>query len=166
MKQVLSMVVCLGIISAFTACGGEVEIAKVGKRAPEFDLMALDGSKFSSASLEGKPVILNFWATWCQPCLKEIPEFKEFADESDIELIGIALDKDGARSVKPFVEKHQINYPILLGNEELFQQFNGFGIPHTVILDADYNVAKVYRGTITKSDLEHDLAAVTGNNQG
>ena len=160
MKQPLSLIICTCLIVMGSACGGETEIAQVGQTAPAFDLMALDGTEFSSASLKGQPVILNFWATWCQPCLTEIPEFKEFAAESKVKLIGIALDKDGARSVKPFVEKHQINYPILLGNEELFQQFNGFGIPHTVILDADYKVVKVYRGTITKDDLENDLASV------
>jgi thiol-disulfide isomerase/thioredoxin len=163
MKQLLSLVIGTCFIAAFTACGGEIEIVQVGQRAPNFNLVALDGTEFSSVSLEGQPVILNFWATWCQPCLKEIPELKEFAAESNVKLIGIALDKDGARSVKPFVEKHQINYPILLGNEELFQKFNGFGIPHTVILDADYKVVKVYRGTITKLDLENDLATLAQN---
>jgi len=163
MKQSMYLILSVCFLGVFSACGGGTEIAQVGQRAPEFDLMALDGTEFSSSSLEGQPVILNFWATWCQPCLKEIPEFKEFASESNIKLIGIALDKDGARSVKPFVEKHQMNYPILLGTEELFQQFNGFGIPHTVILDSDYKVAKVYRGTITKDDLESDLATVVGN---
>ena len=157
MKYV-SWLICLIMITA--GCGGgETQTVEIGKRAPAFNLVALDGTEVSSESLEGEVVVLNFWATWCQPCLKEIPDLKEMA-ASKTKIVGIALDKDGARTVKPFVEKHGINYPILLGNEELFQRFNGFGIPHTVLLDKEYRIVKVYRGSITKDTLERDLEKI------
>jgi thiol-disulfide isomerase/thioredoxin len=158
-RMVLSCFICLAILTA--GCGGEEEqIMQTGARAPDFTLASLDGDEVTSQSLEGQVVVLNFWATWCPPCLKEIPELKEMAAESKVKIIGIALDKDGSRVVKPFVERHEINYPILIGNEEVFQRFNGFGIPHTVLLDSKYNVAKVYRGRVTKAALEEEIEAI------
>jgi thiol-disulfide isomerase/thioredoxin len=105
-------------------------------------------------------VIPNFWATWCQPCLKEIPELKKLAAESKVQIVGIALDKSGLKAVGPFVERHGINYAILLGDQETFQRFDGFGIPHTLVLDSSYKVFKVYRGAVTREALEKDLQAI------
>lgn len=151
----------LGLAILTAGCGGDDEpVMQTGARAPEFTLASLNGDEVSSKSLEGEIVILNFWATWCQPCLKEIPELKELAAEKTAKVVGVALDKDGARVVQPFVDRHEINYSILIGTEELFQRFNGFGIPHTILLDPEYNVAKVYRGRVTKAALEKDIEAI------
>jgi peroxiredoxin len=85
---------------------------------------------------------------------------KTLAAESNVQIVGIALDKNGAKAVKPFVERHGINYTILLGNDEVFQEFDGFGIPHTVVLDASYRVVKMYRGPVTRGALEQDLRSI------
>src|SRR6266481_9208752 len=75
----------------------------VGNQAPSFSLMSLDGTTVKSSALKGSVVVLNFWATWCQPCMSEIPELKQVAASSKAKVIGIALDQDGLQSIKPSV---------------------------------------------------------------
>src|SRR5436190_10873581 len=124
--QVLITIACA--ISAISlGCGhgeqGSGSIV-VGSRAPEFSLKSLEGATVTNSSLEGSIVVLNFWATWCGPCVKEIPDLKEVAASSNARVVGIALDEDGMKAVKPFVDRYGINYTVLLGDQNLFQRFN------------------------------------------
>jgi thiol-disulfide isomerase/thioredoxin len=132
----------------------------VGGQAPSFSLTSLDGTTVKSGALKGNVVVLNFWATWCQPCMSEIPELKQLAASSKAKVVGIALDQDGAKTVKPFVASHEINYTVLVGNEEVFQRFNGLGIPYTLVLDSSQRIVKIYRGPTTREELEQDLMAI------
>ena len=151
---------CILLVAAL-GCGGPAEVEiRQGAVAPDFKLKSLDGTWVESSSFKGESVVLNFWATYCQPCLKEIPELKKLAAESKVQIVGIALDKNGLNAVRPFVERHGINYAVLLGDQETFQRFDGFGIPHTVVLDPAYEVFKVYRGAVTREMLEEDLQAI------
>jgi peroxiredoxin len=140
--------------------GPSPEDVVVGNRAPDFALTSVDGTTVKSISLKGNVVVLNFWATWCQPCMGEIPELKEFAASSKARVVSIALDEDGLRAVKPFVENHQINYTVLLGDQRTFQQFNGLGIPYTLVLDRSQRIVKIYRGPATRASLEEDLKLI------
>src|SRR6185503_1136522 len=152
------------ILLFITSCEpNEADPASVvgGAQAPSFSLSALDGTTVKSDSLKGNVVILNFWATWCQPCMGEIPELKQFAASSKARVVGIALDQEGAKTIKPFVASNQINYTVLVGNEELFQRFNGLGIPYTLVLDPSQRIVKIYRGPTTKESLEQDLVAIS-----
>lgn len=133
----------------------------VGSETPSFSLTSLDGSTVKSTALKGDVVVLNFWATWCQPCMSEIPDLKQLAANSKVRVIGIALDQDGVKAVQPFVTSHQINYTVLVGNEEVFQRFNGLGIPYTLVLDPSQRIVKIYRGPTTREALEQDLAAIS-----
>ena len=148
----LTLVACCG-------CGGaaEPEVIEAGSPAPKFRLKSLDGRTVESGSLEGRPVVLNFWATWCAPCREEMPELKQLAASGAAQVVGIALDEGGADAVKPFVELHGINYTVLLGDQETFTRFDGVGIPYTLLLDSSLRVVKSYRGTITREALERDL---------
>ena len=102
-------------------------------------------------------MIINFWATWCQPCLKEIPALKQIASESNARVVGIALDEGGANPVRQFVDRNHINYKVLLGNEKVFRRFEGFAIPHTVVLDRDHKVVNIHRGPATFEEFQRDL---------
>lgn len=159
----LKLFFCLSAI-LLVSCSGlddtSPEQVVVGNQAPTFSLTALDGATVKSSSLKGSTVILNFWATWCQPCMSEIPELKELADTSRVKIIGIALDQDGLKTVKPFVEDYKINYTVLLGDENVFQRFNGVGIPYTLVLDSSQRIVKIYRGPVTKETLEQALNTI------
>ncbi len=132
----------------------------VGDPLPGFSLAALDGSQVDSGSLAGKPVVLNFWATWCQPCLREIPELGALAEDDRLEVVGIALDEEGQAAVQPFVQSHGMRYRILLGNQEVFLSMGGIAIPYTLVLDPDLRLVNVYRGPAKRADLERDVERI------
>ena len=167
MKSLL-LKLCVGTVALFLAsCGGTSEESgsvEIGQRAPGFSLKAIDGSTVASRSLQGKIVVLNFWATWCGPCVKELPDLQQVAASSGAKVVGIALDEDGVKSVKPFVEQHGLhqaaNYTFLLGDQQLFERFNGLNIPYTLLLDQEQRVVKVYRGPTTREILEQDVQAI------
>jgi thiol-disulfide isomerase/thioredoxin len=158
----LKFMFCFLFLAAIAGCSETSNPADVvvGSRAPEFALTSLDGTTVKSKSLQGNVVVLNFWATWCQPCMGEIPELKEFAASSKAKVVAIALDEDGLKAVKPFVENHGINYAVLLGDQDVFQRFNGLGIPYTLVLDRSQRIVKIYRGPATKLSLEEDLKLI------
>jgi len=164
MRPHIALILACAIAAFSFGCGrgaeGSGSIA-LGNRAPEFSLKSLEGATVTSSSLEGDIVVLNFWATWCGPCMKEIPDLKEVAASSKAKVVGIALDEEGLKAVKPFVDRYGLNYTVLLGNQDLFQRFNGFGIPYTLVLDRSQRVVKIYRGPTTKEVLEQALMAIS-----
>lgn len=132
----------------------------VGNTIPDFSLTSLEGKTVNKESLKGEVVVLNFWASWCTPCMTEIPELKEVAANSKAKVVGIALDETGLETVKPFVDAHQINYTVAVGTQDLFQQFNGVGIPYTLVLDPSQRIVKIYRGPTDRESLEADLRKI------
>lgn len=149
------------LLSTLAACSGPPKPLRMeaGVELPSFTLPSLDGSEVSSDSFGagGKVTVVNFWATWCQPCRKEMPELSAMAEDPRVEVVGIALDEEGAATVAPFVAEHRIEFPILLGNQEIFQRLGGHAIPYTLVLDSDRKVINVHRGPTTEADLENDL---------
>ena len=165
MKASFAKVFCclFVLVLSFSGCGtSEPDPASVvvGNQAPSFSLMSLDGTTVKSSALKGSVVVLNFWATWCQPCMSEIPELKQVATSSKAKVIGIAFDHDGVKTIKPFVASNSINYMVLVGDEEVFQRFNGVGIPYTLVLDPSQRIVKIYRGPTTKKAIEEDLKTI------
>lgn len=132
----------------------------VGNTIPDFSLEALDGKTVDRDSLKGEAVVLNFWASWCTQCRAEIAELKELAANSKTKIVGIALDEQGLETIKPFVESQGINYEVLVGDQEVFQQFNGVAIPYTLVLDRSQRIVKIYRGHAGRAALEADLRSI------
>jgi len=122
----------------------------VGTEAPEFALPDLDGKVVKSSDLRGKVVILDFWATWCPPCRQEVPHFvalqSKYRDQG-LEIVGLSLDKGGANDVKPFVEEYNVNYMMLIANDQTASDFGGItGIPTTFVLDKHGKIVKRFLG--------------------
>ena len=132
--------------------------------APDFVLKDVFGKDVKLSDFRGKIVILNFWATWCGPCRKEMPDFielqKEYAKDG-LQFIGIALDQEGAEKVRPFVEKNKISYPILIGNNDIADKYGGMNaIPVTFLIDRKGMIRNHYIGMRQKSDLEEMALAL------
>ena len=128
----------------------------LGQQRPEFAALDLDGELRNIKEWDGKIIFLNFWATWCPPCLKEIPEFIELQDsygDQGFQIIGLAIDDEAA--VRQYVEEVGMNYPSLVVEADgigLAKRFgNGIGaLPYTVIINRDGEISNTFRGELSK----------------
>ncbi|MEQ1519115.1 MAG: TlpA disulfide reductase family protein [Usitatibacteraceae bacterium] len=147
-------------------------IGLAGFGAFAFDMKDTEGASQRLASLNGKWVVVNFWATWCAPCVKEIPDIAEFAKSPDsiakgVRVIGVALDWfDGTKptaveqtKIKAFAKKVGHSYPLVLG-DEVTEKFFGKakGLPRTIIYDPSGKVAFEKTGPVTKALLARVIA--------
>ncbi len=129
--------------------------------APEFSLPLLAGSgELASSELEGKPLVINFWGSWCKPCEEELPTFQQtYADYQDeVEFVGINMrdDPDDARAM---AERFDLTYPLVIGATELESEFGLLGYPTTVFITSDYE--------LLDSDIEPDEGpTLLGGKQG
>jgi peroxiredoxin len=133
---------------------------RVRKAAPDFALDGSNGTPVRLSDYKGKVVLLNFWATWCHGCQLEIPWFVEFQDkyqDSGLAVIGVSMDGDGWKSVKPYLEQKKLNYPVVIGNEDLGKQFGLAGMPMTLLIDRDGKIAHSYPGVVAKAACESEI---------
>ena len=127
------------------------------------------GNKVSLADYKGKVVLLNFWATWCGPCKVEIPWFIEFQkqyQDRGFTVLGVSMDDDGWKSVKPYLGEHKINYPVVIGNDEVSHLYGGIdSIPKTFMVDRDGKIASVHTGLVSKGAYEKEIQSLLGAEQ-
>lgn len=136
------------------------------KPAPDFTLKDAEGHNVKLSDFRGKVVLLNFWATWCGPCQLEIPWFIDFEKQyksQGLEVIGVSMDDDGWAAIKPFVAAHNVNYPILLGNDSVTQLYGGIdSLPTTFLIDRNGRVAKVHVGLAGKNEYLDEIKSLLG----
>ena len=123
---------------------------KEGVAAPDFTGELMDGTSITLSELQGKPVIINFWATWCGPCVKEMPAFERLKDDFGDKIGIIAVNcGDDAETVKDFVEENGYTFPVVLDEEySISMLYPTNSIPYTVVVDAEGKVTHISTGAL------------------
>lgn len=130
----------------------------VGKpEVPALQATTIDGRAYDLAERRGKWVVVNFWATWCAPCLKEMPELSALdAMREHIEVIGLAYEEIEPEAMRSFLEKHPVSYPIAI--LDVYSPPQDFatprGLPMTYLIAPDGKVARQFLGPVTAKDIE------------
>ncbi len=157
-------------VKAKTAVPGETVMKADNPKAdlpePELTLKDLDGKDVSLSEYKGKVVLVNFWATWCEPCRIEIPwliEMQQKYGPKGFVILGIALDEEGKSVVAPFVSKERfdvngsklpMSYKILIGNDDAADKFGGlFGYPTSILISRDGRQIKRVTGIISEDEM-------------
>lgn len=129
------------------------DAARVGP-APDFTLKDLEGNEVSLSDYKGEVVLLNFWATWCGPCKIEMPWFVEFQrqyKDKGFTVLAVSLDDD-IDPVAPFVEKYELNFPVVWGDNETADKFGGVAaLPTTLIINREGEIVDSHTGLVSKS---------------
>ena len=119
-----------------------------------------DGPPVNLTDFRGAPLVVNFWATWCAPCVKEMPEFRDAAEELDGTVAFLGVDvEDAPPNAEPFVERLGIDYPLAIDPQrEFYRDVGNFGMPTTLLVDADGIVRYRQTGPLTRAELRDLLA--------
>ncbi len=146
-----------------TGCGepsGE-DLLPEAMAAPDFELDNFAGGKTRLSDYRGKVVLLNFWATWCPPCVAETPDFVNLDNkyrERGLVILGVSLDQNPRAVLHPFIQKHKIEYPILLADRRVTNDYGGItSIPTTFLIDREGMIRKHYVGYQPKSVVEEAI---------
>lgn len=127
----------------------------VNDKAPDFALKSVDGKVVKLSDYKGKVIILDFWATWCPPCRKGIPDLISIQNEykNDVVIIGVSLDGDKTiKDVPDFIKQYGINYPIVYGDEKIVTAYGGIqAIPTAFVIDKKGNIVDQHVGLVDKS---------------
>lgn len=176
----LALVLILSTAS-FSGCGKSKTSSESGGSAgtssaeaePDVTFKDLQGKNVALSSFKGKVVLLNFWATWCEPCRVEIPwmiEFQQKYSSKGFTMLGVAMDDDGAKVVSPFVTKPQfsvgghdvaMDYPIVLGTDDIASKLGGLiGLPTSVMISRDGKIVKRYIGLADHEALDKEIQSL------
>ena len=144
----------LAVAVVALAFAGPAMAAKAA--APDLKITTLDGKPFDLAAQRGKWVVVNYWATWCVPCIKEMPDISAFVkNHKNVTAIGLAFEDTDAKDIKAFVAKHPVVYPIaqvdVMDPPKAFEPPKG--LPTTYLIAPDGTVAKRFVGPVTEQSL-------------
>lgn len=168
----VALVVALMLFAGFhmTRRSGDASAVNFKNRvAPDFELKSLDGQTVHLSDFRGKAVLLNFWATWCEPCKIEMPWFVELQKQygpQGLQVIGVAMDDASEQDIAKFAKNMGVNYPILIGKEAVGDAYGGIPfLPFTFFIDRSGKVTDKIPGLRSRSDIEDNIKKALGSGQ-
>ena len=146
------------LLLLFVSCG-------MAHATEAFVLKDMSGAEHRLSQYLGKWVIVNYWATWCPPCLEEVPEFVALYDErrnKDVMVIGVVFDYESIQTVSDYVDDMLMSYPIVLGNDNIVKQIGPADVlPTTYLFNPKGKLVKVKRGLVSRHHLEKAMLGTT-----
>ena len=168
----VALVVALMLFAGFHMArrSGDASAVNFKNRvAPDFELKSLDGQTVHLSDFRGKAVLLNFWATWCEPCKIEMPWFVELQKQygpQGLQVIGVAMDDASEQDIAKFAKNMGVNYPILIGKEAVGDAYGGIPfLPFTFFIDRSGKVTDKIPGLRSRSDIEDNIKKALGSGQ-
>jgi cytochrome c biogenesis protein CcmG/thiol:disulfide interchange protein DsbE len=138
------------IAASLLATPGPVDAApRSGQPAPNFKVISISGQTISLDNYRGHVLILDFFATWCQPCRQSIPHLVEMNHKygkQGLQILGLSVDEEGERVVKTFTDEFRVNYPLALAGDATTVDFGVRSVPVMYLIDKKGKIAEVYRG--------------------
>lgn len=165
MKKISRSFLAVTVFLGLMICLPFGHSASAAARMPQFVLKSVaDGSDVDSQIFSGKVLLISFFATWCPPCVEEIPTFIDLQNryaEKGFSVIALSVDQGGPDVVARLVEKKNINYPVLMADNETMESFGGvYGVPVSFLVNMEGNVVKKYPGYVPESILTKDILSI------
>jgi len=142
-RRLRAAVIALTWLAVLTTCSVERPAAP-GEPAPDFEMELLSGERVTLASYAGRMLLIDFWATWCPPCVKEVPELNAFLAELDgepdgggVAVLAVAIDPTEHDKLADWAREHDARYPIALGTIEIAQDYGAFQFPYHLLIGPD-----------------------------
>ena len=146
---------CKAVTAAWLAYNETSKATTPAGPLPDFELENIAGGVTKTADLKGKVLVVDFWATWCGPCIAEIPKFIKMTNEfkgRDVQIVGITVESPH-EDIKPKVKEIGMNYTVLVGNDAVQEGFGGLiGFPTTFVVTKDWKIYKKYMGALPDKD--------------
>ncbi|WP_259391365.1 redoxin domain-containing protein [Paenibacillus sp. 1011MAR3C5] len=156
-QYVVLLILAAGAVYAWIAVRSDSPgVALPGHEAPAFQLVNLEGKKVALSDYKGQGIMINFWASWCNPCVNELPLLNEAYKLSGVQMLAVNVGEDAAAAQK-FVERYELQFPIALDPEmKLKSAYKIIGLPLTVLIAPDGTVLERHQGELT------DMADIMG----
>lgn len=153
--KLISVLVLISLVVSTVA-------AQASAPLPEFSLRTLNGQTLRSEDLKDNIVILDFWATWCEACITEIPAFNRLEQKygpRGVKVIGLAVQSGWAKDIQKFARQYKVRYTLLVGNDDIVSEYGVISFPATYVIAPDWKLHKKYLGaSATKpEDIERDI---------
>jgi cytochrome c biogenesis protein CcmG, thiol:disulfide interchange protein DsbE len=160
---VLIPVIAVAAVAYYWLFQRPSSVPVLGRPAPSFQLQALNGAPTSLADYRGKPVIVNFWATWCEPCKAEMPALQaETAAHPDLVVLGVDNVESDVK-VKTYVDQLGVSFPILLDQDgSIMERYQVTALPTSFFVDRGGVLRSIYRGPLSPDTLRDSVAAISG----
>ncbi len=167
---VVAALLVFGIKMARRRASQPVASTATGQLAPNFTLKSLDGKTVKLSDYRGKAVLVNFWATWCEPCNVEMPWLvdlhKKYASQG-FEILGVAMDDIGEKGIAKFAQEKHVDYPILIGDDPVGDAYGGIPfLPGNFYIDRSGKIVDKAFGLKGKAEMEQDIQKIIASGAG
>lgn len=158
--SILLFALLLGVYTIGSVIFKKDETVKVGLQAPDFNLIGIDGKEYNLSNYKGTNVVVNFWGTFCPPCVREMPALERQHEKwmgQNVKILGINLNESPV-TIKSFLAQYDITFPALLDRDIIRKKYKVISYPTTFYINAEGKIVDIFVGEMTESDIERRIS--------